>query len=99
MMQHMSRESFGAYVLVLMVVGICYRSDWRMGWEMVWGISAFGMFAYHLACLLSRRSRPYDAELNAGRVRMKEYGHVRSWEDITSVVLVTGSSSSSGQTG
>ena len=34
-----------------------------------------------------------------GRVKVKEYGHVRSWEGITSVVLVIGSSSSSGHTG
>jgi len=49
-----------------------------MRWEMVWGISAFRMFAYHLACMLARRSRPYVAVLNVGRVKVKEYGHVRS---------------------
>ena len=99
MMQHMSRESFGAFALLLKVVGICCKSAWRMVWEMVWGISASGMFADHLACLLARRSRPYAAELNVCRVRVKEYVHVRSWEGITSVVLVMGSSSSSSQIG
>jgi len=98
-MHHMSRESFGASVLLLMVVGICCRSAWGMSWEMVWGISASRMFADHLACLLARRSRQYAAVLNVGRVRVKEYGHVRSWEGITSVVLVMGSSSSYGQNG
>ncbi len=53
----------------------------------------------HLACLLARRSRPYAAELKVGRVTVKEYGHVRSWGGITFVVLVMGSSSSSGRTG
>ena len=37
--------------------------------------------------------------LNVGRIKVKEYEHVRSWEGITSVVLVMGSSSSSGRTG
>ena len=53
----------------------------------------------HLACLLARRSRPYAAELKVGRVRVKEYGHVRRCVGITSVVLVIGSSSSYGVTG
>ncbi len=66
---------------------------------MVWGISASGMFDDHLACLLARRSRPYATVLNVGRVGVKEYGHVCNWEAITSVVLVIGSSSSSGHTG
>ncbi len=37
--------------------------------------------------------------MNMGRVMVKEYGHLRSWEGITSVVLVMGSSSSSRHTG
>ena len=45
---------------------------------MVWGMSASRKVDDHLACLLARRSRPYDAGLNVGRVRVKEYGHVRS---------------------
>ena len=57
------------------------------------------MCVEHLACLLARRSRPYAAEQNVGRVTVKEYGQVRSWEGITSVVMVMGSSSSSGRTG
>ena len=57
------------------------------------------MLAAHLACLLAKRSRPYDAELNVGKVRLNEYGQVRKFEGITSVVLVIGPSSSSGFTG
>jgi hypothetical protein len=53
----------------------------------------------HLACLLAMRSRPYATDLKVGRVRMKEYGHVRRCVGITSVVLMIGSSSSSGLTG
>ena len=34
-----------------------------------------------------------------GRVTVKEYGQVRNWEGITSVVLMVGSLSSSGRTG
>ena len=45
---------------------------------MVWGISASKRFEDHLACLLAKRSRPYAAELNVGRVRVKDYGHVRN---------------------
>jgi hypothetical protein len=77
-MQHMSRDSLGAYVLLVMVVDICCRSAWRMGWDMVWGISASGIFDDHLACLLAKRSRPYAAVLNVGRVGVKEYGYVHS---------------------
>ena len=57
------------------------------------------MVDVHLVCLLARRSRPYAAELNVGRVRVKEYGQVRSCSGITSVMLGMGSSSSSGFTG
>ena len=57
------------------------------------------MVDVHLACLLVRRSRPYAAELKVGRIRLKEYGHVRRCVGITLVVLVMGSSSSSGVTG
>ena len=63
------------------------------------GISVSGMAANHLACLLARRSRPYDAELKVGMVTVKDYGHVRRCAGITSVVLVICSSSSSGVTG
>jgi hypothetical protein len=62
-------------------------------------MSASRMIDDHLACMLGRRSRPYVDVLNVGRVRVKEYGHVRSCEGITSVVLVIGSSSSFGITG
>jgi hypothetical protein len=98
-MHHMSRDNLGASVLPLMVVGICCRSALRKGCEMVCRMSVFGMLEDHSACLLARRSWPYAAELNVGRVRVKDYGHVRRCADITSVVLVIGSSSSYGVTG
>ena len=98
-MQQMSRESFGGSVLPLMVVGICWRSVLRMGWGMVWGMSASEMLAAHLACLLARSSRPHAAELKVGRVKVDEYGQVRRCVGITSGVLVIGSSSSSGFSG
>ncbi len=66
-----------------------------MGCVICWGMRVAGMFAHHLACLLARSNRPYAAELNVGRVNVNEYGHVRSWEDITSVLLVMDSSSNS----
>ena len=69
-MQHMSRDSLGASVLPLMVVDICCRSALRKGCEMVCGISVSGMRVDHLVCLLARGSRPYDAELKVGRVRV-----------------------------
>ena len=95
----MARDSLEASVLPLMVVGICCRSALRMGWAMVRGMSVHGMLDVHLACLLARRSRPYAAELKVGRVRVKEYGHMRRCVGITSVVMVIGSSSSSRVTG
>ncbi len=98
-MQHMSLDSLGATVLPLMVVGICCNSALRMGGAMVFGMRVSGMCVVHLACLLARRSRPYAAELKVGRVRVKEYGHVRRRVGITFVVLVIGSSSNSGVTG
>ena len=57
------------------------------------------MFDVHLACLLARRSKPYAAEQKVGRIRVKEYGYVRRCVGITSVVLVIGLSSSSGENG
>ncbi len=86
-------------MLHLMVDGTCWRSALRMGWGIVCGMSVSGMFDAHMACLLARRSRPYDAELNVGRVRLKEYGQVLSSVGITSMVLVKGSSSNYGFTG
>ena len=71
-MQHMSRDSLGAYVLPLMVVGICCRSALPIGWDMVWGMSVSGMLVDHLACVMARRSRPYAAELKVGRIKVKE---------------------------
>ena len=97
-MLYMSRDSLGAFVLPLMVVGISRRSALRMGWEMVWGTSVSRMLVDHLACLLAKRSRPYAAELKVSSVRVKEYGHVRRCVGITSVVMVIDSSSSSGLT-
>jgi hypothetical protein len=62
-------------------------------------MSVSEMPAIHLACLLARRSRPYAVELKVGRVRVNEYGQVRRFVGVTSVVLGLGSSSSSGITG
>ena len=90
-MQHMSRDSLGAIVLPLVVVDICCRSALQKGCEMICGMSVSGMLEDHLACLLAMRSKPYVAELKVGRVRVKEYGHVRRCAGITSVVLVIGS--------
>ena len=59
----------------------------------------YEMIDDHLACLLAKRSRPYAADLKVGKVRVKEYGHVRRCLGTIFVVLVIGSSSSSGLTG
>jgi hypothetical protein len=56
-MMHTSRDSLGASMLALIVVGICCRVAWRMGGAIVEGISASGMLDAHLVCLLAR-SRP-----------------------------------------
>ncbi len=66
---------------------------------MMVGMSVSGMLVVHFFCLLARRSNPYVAILKVGRILVKEYGQVLSWEGITWVVLVMGSSSSSGCTG
>ena len=57
------------------------------------------MLVDHLVWLLARKIKPYAAVLKVGRVVVKEYGQVLSWVGITWVVLVMGSSSSSGCTG
>ena len=57
-MMHMSRDSMGASVLVLIVVGILYSIACRIGGAMVWGISVSGMLIDILVCLLARRNRP-----------------------------------------
>ena len=78
-----SLDSLGAFVFVRMVVGVCCRFAWRMLWVMTDGMSDSGMLVVHLACLLARRSMPYATVLKVGRVMVKEYGHVLSWEGIT----------------
>ena len=83
----------------LMMVGTCCKISCRMLWVMVVGIRVFGMIVDHLACLLTKRRRPHAVMLKMGRVMVKEYGHVLSWEGSTWVVLVIGSSSISGCTG
>ncbi len=50
---------------------------------MVAGMSESGTHVVRLVCLLARRSRPYAAVMKVGRVVVKEYGHVLSWEVIT----------------
>ena len=97
-MLQVSLESLGSIVLLLIVVGIWCSRAWRVVCGICCGMSAAGMFVDHLACLLARRSRPYADELKVGRVTVNEYGHVRSWSGIASVVLVMGSSSSYGRT-
>ena len=47
------------------------------------GMRDSGMLVDHLVYLLARRSRPYDAVLNVGRVMVNEYGHVWRWEGVT----------------
>ena len=98
-MLQVSLEGLGSIVLLMMVVGIWWSRAWRKGCGICCGMSAAGMCVDHLARLLARRSIPYVAELNVGRVIVNEYGHVRSWGGIASIVLVMGSSSSSGRTG
>jgi len=73
-----SLESLGAYVFVLMIVGVCCKIAWRMVWVMMVEMIESGMLVEDLVWLLARRSRPYDAVLKVGRVVVKEYGHVLS---------------------
>ena len=94
-----SLKYMGAFLFDLTVVGVCCRIAWRMGWVMNMGMSVSGMLVDHLVCLLARRSRPYVAGLNVGRVMVNKYGHVLSLEGVTWVVLVMGSSSYSCCTG
>ena len=99
-MMQASLESLGASVFVLMIFDVCCRIAYRMLWVVVTGVSEFEMHVAHRVCLLARRSRPYVAMmLKVGRVVVKEYGQVLSWEGITWVVMVMGSSSYSGWTG
>jgi hypothetical protein len=58
-----------------------------------------GLRVDHLVCLLARRSKPYVAVMKVGRGVVKEYGQVLSLVGITWVVMMTGSSSSSGCAG
>ncbi len=53
-----SLDSLGAYVLLLIVVGILCSKAWRVGCGIFCGMSAAGRFVDHLACLMARRSRP-----------------------------------------
>ena len=91
-----SLESVGVFVFDLMIVGTCCKIAWRMVWVMLVAMSVSGMLVVHLVCLLARRSKPYAAVLKVGRVGVKENGQVLSWEGITWVVPVMGSSSCSG---
>ena len=71
-MLQVSRESLGVFVLLLIVVGICCSNAWHVGCGMCCGMSAAWMLVDHMACLLAKSSRPLAAELNVGRVTMKE---------------------------
>ena len=93
-----SLEYMGASMFDLIVVGVYSRIARRMVWVMNVGMRESGMLVDHLICLLARRSRPWAAMLNVGRVMVNEYGQVLSWEGVTWVVLVMGSSSCSGCT-
>ncbi len=57
-MLQMSLDNLGAYVLAVIVVGVCFRMAWRICVAMVDGISASGMVVVHRVYLLARRSRP-----------------------------------------
>ena len=58
-MMQTSQDSLGAYVLALIVVGICCRIAWRISGATMEGMSAYGMLDVHLVCMLARRSRSY----------------------------------------
>ena len=73
-------ESLGPYVFYLMMVVTCFKIACRMFWVMVVGIRVSGRLVDHLACLLAWRRRPYAAVLKVGRVTVKDYGKVLSWE-------------------
>ena len=57
-MLHVFLENSGAFVLLLIVVGICCSRAWRVGCGICCGMSDAGMFVDHLACLLAKSSRP-----------------------------------------
>ena len=71
-MLHVSLESLGASVLLLMMLGSCCRSAWRVGCGMVCGMRDVGTVVDHLTCLLARSSKPYAAEQKVGRVTVNE---------------------------
>jgi hypothetical protein len=50
---------------------------------MIDGMRDSRMLVVYLVWLLAKRSRPYVAVLKVGRVMVKEYGQVLSWEGIT----------------
>ena len=94
-----SLESLGLFVFDLMMIGTCCKIACRMLWVIMVGMRVSRRLVDHLACLLASRSRPYVAVLKVGKVMVKEYGQVLSWEESTGVVMVIGSSSISGCTG
>ena len=77
-MLQVSLDSLDVSMFVLMIVGVCRRSAWRIYWVMMVGISESGMLVDHLVCMLARRSSPYDTMLKMGRVVVNEYGQVLS---------------------
>ena len=76
-MLYASLESLGAFVFLLMTVGVCCRIASRILWVMVAEMSESGMHGVYLVCLFAR-SRPYVAVQKVGRVVVKEYAHVLS---------------------
>ncbi len=71
-MVQVSLDGLGASVLLLMMLGSCCRSAWRMGCGMCCGMSDVGTVVDHLACLLARSSKPYAAAQKVGRVTVNE---------------------------
>ena len=57
-MLQVSLESLKAFVLLLIVVGICCSSAWRVGCGICRGMSVAYMLVDHLACIMARSSRP-----------------------------------------
>ncbi len=57
-MLQVSWDNLGAFVLLLIVVGICCSRARRVSCGIYCGMSAAGMMVDHVACLLARSSKP-----------------------------------------
>ncbi len=67
-----SLDGLGVSVLLLMMLGSCCRSAWRVGCGTVCGMRDVGIVVDHRTCLLARSSKPYAAEQKVGRVTVNE---------------------------